>query len=500
MLFLRYVILSITHNGKKDDAINARIASGTLFYFVSLFAVLIAFALLIPHSLVFSSSSNDSNDTSTIGTQKGSGSSWLGIEGSDMTQEIADLYGLNTTEGVLVANVIEGSPAGKAGIHGGNQSIFINGTYFKPGDVILKIGTKKLSGFKDLLDVISTKNVGDPLDLTVLHNGATKQMTLTLASKPDSFKYENPVYGLEMTYPSSWKVEENGLPYTDDVAVLYPSGKDNKTNFLTLTVYDFLNKIKLEDFVKDYFNASDTDGGNCKVHVSSSNVTLFGSPAYQQSKTCKDYSIFQIASVTGNRAYLIDYELDADKLNKYLPSIQKMIESMKFNASETTQQSQSELRFKTYTNPIYKLSLTYPVNWKISRPQTFEAGRYGFESFFSPYRNTSQTIPGQVILSIMNFSHNIPLKEFTNINNKDLMELEDFKLLKSNSTLLAQEPARAITYNYTESETGDPVKSMEIWTVKDDKAYILTYAAEPSDYDSYLSIAEKMINSFKFTK
>jgi hypothetical protein len=492
--------LSIAHTGKIGDAINARITSGTLFYFVSLFVVLIAFALLIPHSFVLSSPSNDSNDTSTIDTQKSSGSPWLGIEGSDMTQETADLYGLNTTQGVLVANVIEGSPAWKAGIDGGNQSIFINGTYFKPGDVILKIGTKKLSGFKDLLDVVSTKKVGDPLDLTVFHNGATKQISLTFASKPDSFKYENPVYGLQMTYPSSWKVEENGLTYIDEVAVFYPSGKDNKTNFLILTVYDFLNKIKLEDFVKDYFNASDTDGGDCKVYVSSSNVTLSGTPAYQQSTTCKDYNLLRIAAVTGNRAYLIDYELDTDKANKYLPTFQKMIESLKFNASEATQQSQTELPFKTYTNPIYKLSLTYPVNWKTSRPQTFEAGRYGFESFSSPYRNTSQTIPAQVLLSIMNFSHNIPLKEFTNNYTKELMKLEDFKLLKSNSTLLAQEPADAIIYKYTESETGDPVRIMDIWTVKDDKAYILTYGAEPSDYDSYLPIAEKMISSFKFTK
>jgi hypothetical protein len=38
---------------------------------------------------------------------------------------------------------------------------------------------------------------------------------------------------------------------------------------------------------------------------------------------------------------------------------------------------------------------------------------------------------------------------------------------------------------------------MQIWTVKDDKAYIITYVAQEEDYENDLQIAEKMINSFE---
>jgi len=41
---------------------------------------------------------------------------------------------------------------------------------------------------------------------------------------------------------------------------------------------------------------------------------------------------------------------------------------------------------------------------------------------------------------------------------------------------------------------------MEIGAIKGHKAYILTYEAGPNEYDKYLPIAIKMIDSFQITK
>ena len=46
---------------------------------------------------------------------------WLGIEGQTLSPDVAKTLGLKTTEGVLVARVVSGSPAAKAGIKGGSE-------------------------------------------------------------------------------------------------------------------------------------------------------------------------------------------------------------------------------------------------------------------------------------------------------------------------------------------------------------------------------------------
>jgi len=37
----------------------------------------------------------------------------------------------------------------------------------------------------------------------------------------------------------------------------------------------------------------------------------------------------------------------------------------------------------------------------------------------------------------------------------------------------------------------------QVWTIKDNKAYVITYTAETSQYSDYLKTAQKMINSFE---
>ncbi len=75
----------------------------------------------------------------------------------------------------------------------------------------------------------------------------------------------------------------------------------------------------------------------------------------------------------------------------------------------------------------------------------------------------------------------------------------DFKLIESKtSIILAGLPAYRIVYTSVDQNT--TTKDMEIGTIKGDKAYILTYEAGPNEYDKYLPIALKMIDSFQITK
>jgi hypothetical protein len=49
---------------------------------------------------------------------------------------------------------------------------------------------------------------------------------------------------------------------------------------------------------------------------------------------------------------------------------------------------------------------------------------------------------------------------------------------------------------YTEKVSGTLSKIMEVYTVKGNRGYILTYLAYTDIYDKYLPIAQKMVDSF----
>ena len=55
---------------------------------------------------------------------------WIGVEVQEITPELAESFGMPGTEGALIAGVMRGSPADKAGI--------------QPGDVLLAIDGKKV--------------------------------------------------------------------------------------------------------------------------------------------------------------------------------------------------------------------------------------------------------------------------------------------------------------------------------------------------------------------
>lgn len=450
---------------------------------------------------------------------------WLGILGVDLIQEVAKAYDLNTTQGILVVEVIPGSPAQKAGIHGGNQSIFINGTYVKLGDVILKTGNKNLSNFQDLLEVMSTKNVGDPIDMTIVQNGNIKQINLTLATKPDFFEYRDTMNGVEMNYPSDWEKQERANKYIDYSAGFYAPNEDNPGNnttspaLLELSVTDFSQNVILEDLIKAWFNTTD-DEASCNVVESNPNVTIFGMVAYLQKTACKDYSDTNIVSLMGNKVYEIVYRLENNKSGLYLPVINKMIDSFKINSTKVDSDSRNFTQFHTYANPIYGVNLQYSTNLKISKTSpSVEEDLFGYELFYSPFVNISQTVPNQVALSIVNISADSSLDQFTKkslsmMNTSVDTPLEEFTtkyldnyehdgivVLESKPTKFGDDySAHSVIYNSTQPDFDETLKIMDIWTVKGDKAYVLSYATEAKYYDRNLPDMHKMLASFRITK
>ncbi len=112
---------------------------------------------------------------------------YMGVNGFDVTPEIAKLMNLSQSSGFLVVNVTENSPASLAGVMEGNTMYQINGEPVKlGGDVIIKIDNSTVRKVDDVLSYLETyKEVGDNVSLTVLRGGnQSTVLTLELAARP----------------------------------------------------------------------------------------------------------------------------------------------------------------------------------------------------------------------------------------------------------------------------------------------------------------------------
>jgi serine/threonine-protein kinase len=71
----------------------------------------------------------------------------------------------------------------------------------------------------------------------------------------------------------------------------------------------------------------------------------------------------------------------------------------------------------------------------------------------------------------------------------------NYHLIDSQGATLADQPAYRVVY--TGEQMGLPLQWLQVWTLKDGRAYIVTYTAEPDQFDEFLDTAAYMISSFE---
>jgi len=114
---------------------------------------------------------------------------YLGITGTTLTPALAQAMNLPAnTQGVLVVQVTSGGPAAKAGLQGSNNQTTINGQPVAVGgDVITAINGQKITRFEDLAAYLfSNTQVGQSVTLTILHNGSSQTVNVTLGALPSN--------------------------------------------------------------------------------------------------------------------------------------------------------------------------------------------------------------------------------------------------------------------------------------------------------------------------
>jgi len=139
----------------------------------------------------------------------------------------------------------------------------------------------------------------------------------------------------------------------------------------------------------------------------------------------------------------------------------------------------------TNTYDSANFTIKYPSDWTKNEPTSGPITVL----FGTPTNNATENLNVQV------YPSGETLSDLTARLTSQLQNFSDFKQIDAGNTTLAGNPAYKVVY--TATIDGGQLKLMQIWTVKDGKEYIITYKGAPNNYDTYLSAAQQMIDSFQ---
>ena len=111
---------------------------------------------------------------------------YIGILIKPISLKIKESMYLNSTNGVLIVDVIDGSPADAAGLKGGSEPIrYILESTRIGGDIILKIDGVPIIDMEGLVAFIDEhRDPGDEITIQILRNNKKRVATLTLGERP----------------------------------------------------------------------------------------------------------------------------------------------------------------------------------------------------------------------------------------------------------------------------------------------------------------------------
>ena len=111
---------------------------------------------------------------------------WVGIAGRDINPDLAKVLHLTDARGFLIVNVVEGSPADKAGLKGSSETKEIDGIEYPiGGDVVLSVDGNVVRKIDDILIHLQRyKSVGDEMVLEILRDGRVTNFVVKLDERP----------------------------------------------------------------------------------------------------------------------------------------------------------------------------------------------------------------------------------------------------------------------------------------------------------------------------
>lgn len=170
------------------------------------------------------------------------GGGFLGVYGEDISRENMGRYHLNEPRGVGITQVMQDSPAAKAGL--------------KKDDVILRIDGENVTSLRKLNRLVSEIAPDHNVRITISRNGSEQEISATIGKRSDLTTARD----LFKEQPRVWKWE--GPMVTPDKIPNFPNFKDNGDLAIVLgnSRRIGVSTMELSKQLADYFGIADGRG------------------------------------------------------------------------------------------------------------------------------------------------------------------------------------------------------------------------------------------------
>ena len=110
---------------------------------------------------------------------------YIGVSSQALYPQLADELGIDADFGGLIADVVPGGPADEAGLRGSDDEVRFQAIpYDTGGDVILAVEGRRVVAPDDLAELISAREPGERVALTVLRDSDRREVEVTLGERP----------------------------------------------------------------------------------------------------------------------------------------------------------------------------------------------------------------------------------------------------------------------------------------------------------------------------
>ena len=132
---------------------------------------------------------------------------WLGVSIQELTPELASQFGITETKGVLVSDVMDESPAKKAG--------------FERADVIVEYDGKPMDSPTHLRNAVAQTPVGKKVTIKFIRDKKPKTVDITIVEQPKSMSQSGDEDGSDSAIPTGVLSSLDVRDLTDELASRY---------------------------------------------------------------------------------------------------------------------------------------------------------------------------------------------------------------------------------------------------------------------------------------
>ena len=197
---------------------------------------------------------------------------WLGIQIQDITDDVAEYYGLSDRDGVLVYQVLADSPASKAGL--------------KDGDIVKSYDGKAVHHSRELIDQVSQTAAGKRVAIEILREGKRQPLQVAIGERPADVEAIGAAgsteswRGVQVTNLTPEQAERFNLP-AGTVGVLVAEVEDGspaeQAGLHPGDIINEINRVRVEN-LNEYRNAIAQVKGNALVRTNRGYVVIKAGP------------------------------------------------------------------------------------------------------------------------------------------------------------------------------------------------------------------------------